>query len=109
MKFYLIIMAVSCWSFFVIILVGHLVFALATDEDTVDKVVRVQYEEKGIKIVTMSDGEMLVNLQLGSSGNILDCKVVRRRRMALGMIQYDVSSSFFSSFKSIQLIFVRLI
>lgn len=46
-----------------------------------------------MKLVTMSDGEQLVNFQLNSDGSINDCKVIRRRRMALGMLKYDVENN----------------
>ena len=60
------------------------------EEEKVEKILRVQLEDNGLKIVTMSDGEMFVNLELEKNGAIHDCKVVRRRRMALGMLKYDV-------------------
>ena len=60
------------------------------DEKKIEKILRVQLEENGKKIVTMSDGEMFVNFEFTEIGAIGDCKVVRRRRMALGMLQYDV-------------------
>ena len=34
--------------------------------------------------------QMFVNFEFTETGAIGDCKVVRRRRMALGMLQYDV-------------------
>ena len=58
--------------------------------DKIEKILRVQLEENEEKIVTMSDGEMFVNFEFSKTGAIKDCKVVRRRRMALGMLQYDV-------------------
>ena len=64
----------------------------AEEEEKIEKILRVQLEDNGLKIVTMSDGEMFVNLELTKSGAINDCKVVRRRRMALGMLKYDVST-----------------
>ena len=60
------------------------------DEEKIEKILRVQLEENGKKIVTMSDGEMFVNFEFTEIGAIGDCKVVRRRRMALGMLKYDV-------------------
>ena len=65
-------------------------YSFASEEETVETIVRIQHEEKDTKMVTMSNGEMNVNLHLGTSGDIFDCKVTRRRRMALGMIKYDV-------------------
>jgi hypothetical protein len=59
-------------------------------EEKIEKILRVQLEENGKKIVTMSDGEMFVNFEFSEIGAIADCKVVRRRRMALGMLKYDV-------------------
>ena len=63
------------------------------EEEKIEKILRVQLEDNGLKIVTMSDGEMFVNLELEKNGAIHDCKVVRRRRMALGMLKYDVRIS----------------
>ena len=63
------------------------------DEEKIEKILRVQLEENGKKIVTMSDGEMFVNFEFTKTGAIGDCKVVRRRRMALGMLKYDVRPS----------------
>ena len=60
------------------------------DEEKIEKILRVQLEENEKKIVTMSDGEMFVNFEFTGIGAIGDCKVVRRRRMALGMLKYDV-------------------
>ena len=74
---------------FIFLLVIHLVNCEEEPEQA-EKIVRIQSEENGLKIVTMSDGETLVNFQLDSQGDIQDCKVVRRRRMALGMLKYDV-------------------
>ena len=63
------------------------------EEEKIEKILRVQLEDNGLKIVTMSDGETFVNLELEKNGAIHDCKVVRRRRMALGMLKYDVRIS----------------
>ena len=71
------------------------------DEEKIEKILRVQLEENGKKIVTMSDGEMFVNFEFNEIGAIGDCKAVRRRRMALGMLQYDVriGTSYFLGIK----------
>ena len=82
------------------------------DEDEPVKILRVQLEENGLKLVTMSDGEVMVTFQLRPDGKINDCKVMRRRRLgtkklgcelkrfyiefsftsALGMLKYDVDN-----------------
>ena len=85
--------------FFSVIFLSFVVLKAETDneaeeEDKIEKILRVQLEDNGLKIVTMSDGEMFVNLELTKFGAINDCKVVRRRRMALGMLKYDVSTFF---------------
>ena len=64
------------------------IFVFVNSEE-IGKILRVQLEENGLKTVTMSDGEMLVNFLLDTKGEIKDCKALRRRRMILGMLKYD--------------------
>ena len=59
-------------------------------EPEIEKILRIQFEDNGYKTVTMSDGELIVNFLLNSQGGIEDCKSLRRRRMLLGMLKYDL-------------------
>jgi len=69
-------------------------FSLArSEEEEIPKILRVQKDGSSRKIVTMSDGELIVNLLMNNNGVMEDCKVTRRARMQLGMVKYDVSIS----------------
>ena len=70
-----------------------LAFSNAKSQE-IQKILRLQHEENGYKTVTLSDGELIVNYLLNAQGGIEDCKSLRRRRMLLGMLKYDVRNSF---------------
>ena len=59
-------------------------------DENIERILRVQIEKDGGKIVTMSDGELLVTFVHDSNSKIVDCNVNRRRRISLGMLKYDV-------------------
>ena len=59
-------------------------------DENIERILRVQIEKDGGKIVTMSDGELLVTFVHDSNSKIIDCNVNRRRRISLGMLKYDV-------------------
>ena len=59
-------------------------------DENIERILRVQIEKDGGKIVTMSDGELLVTFVYDSNSKIVDCNVNRRRRISLGMLKYDV-------------------
>ena len=60
-------------------------------DENIERILRVQMEKDGGKIVTMSDGELLVTYVYDSNSKIVDCNVNRRRRISLGMLKYDVN------------------
>ena len=60
-------------------------------DENIERILRVQIEKDGGKIVTMWDGELLVTYVYDSNSKIVDCNVNRRRRISLGMLKYDVS------------------
>ena len=60
-------------------------------DENIERILRVQIEKDGGKIVTMSDGELLVTYVYDSNSKIVDCNVNRRRRISLGMLKYDVN------------------
>ena len=59
-------------------------------DENIERILRVQIEKDGGKIVTMSDGELLVTFVHDSNSKIVDCNVNRRRQISLGMLKYDV-------------------
>ena len=79
------------YLFFLLFFIINSVHSNPEEEDEkVEKVLRIQLEPNGLKLVTMSDGELIVTFELKPNGDINDCKSFRRRRMALGMLNYDV-------------------
>ena len=60
-------------------------------EKKIEKILRVQLEEDDSKVVTMTDGELLVTYVFNFKSDIVDCNVNRRRKVSLGMLYYDVS------------------
>ena len=59
-------------------------------EKKIEKILRVQLEDDACKVVTMTDGELLVTYVFNSKSEIADCSVNRRRKVSLGMLYYDV-------------------
>ena len=59
-------------------------------EKKIEKILRVQLEDDDSKVVTMTDGELLVTYVFNSKSEIVDCSVNRRRKVSLGMLYYDV-------------------
>ena len=81
----------------VFVSIFFLLFSNSKSTQEIQKILRLQLEENGYKTVTMSDGELVVNYLLNAQGGIEDCKSLRRRRMLLGMLKYDVSEKFLDS------------
>ena len=87
----------------VFVSIFFLLFSNSKSTQEIQKILRLQLEENGYKTVTMSDGELVVNYLLNAQGGIEDCKSLRRRRMLLGMLKYDVSEKFLHSLPALKL------
>ena len=69
--------------------------ALAEEDESekkIEKILRVQLEDDASKVVTMTDGELLVTYVFNAKSEVVDCNVNRRRKVSLGMLYYDVST-----------------